>query len=283
MTTSSDPPPPSQVPAPGKSEGIEPVPSQQPSPAPHKDVHLPSVAEPEVSVGRSAAGAERLRHRRNRWAWFLRVLESVGMFVVAVLALGWSVYGLRLSEEAARQQHAEQLLERAARERIISIQQEDIGARRAQNERQLAAALLPEIGCEYNVRQQVALELLAGHAPEQHMIVASLLLRDCPTTTRAARLDADRARSSIVELEQAFLAALDNAREYYDADLKERAAERFYNLATTRLPDRFDKQVDPQELSRARRAFEDGAFSEAADRYSAAFSAVSAAAALPRR
>src|SRR5207249_566679 len=98
-------------------------------------------------------------------------------------------------------------------------------------------------------------------------IIAALLVRDCVKAPKALRdqLDADRARSSLVELEQEFLTGLQNARVYYDANLKERAAERFYKLATAQLPTGYLKQIDLQELERARRAFEDRAFSEAAD------------------
>jgi hypothetical protein len=140
----------------------------------------------------------------------------------------------------------------------------------------LAASLIPFMKCTDDLQRAAALDLIARSAPTHGDRFADLILKNCPAIPATVRMEVSRVReqSRIQQQMNEFSRRLGNAREYKNFG-HDGPAARLFEEASELMPTSLASRVPKDVLEKAKRAFDDGRFAEAADLYEQAFRAVS--------
>lgn len=194
--------------------------------------------------------------------------KSLGALLVGVASVIVSWTAVNVQRSLADSQKANSLQDLAIKQKMYEHQR-DLDAAH------LAVTLIPFIKCNDDLQRASALELLSKDAPSHGVIFGDLLLRKCANLPTLQRNEVTRIkeRSRVQQDADEFFLRLDNAREYKDKG-HDGPAARLFEEARERLPQRYSSKVNREELDKAKRAFDEGRFTEAADRFVMAFRAI---------
>ena len=189
---------------------------------------------------------------------------SIGTLLIGLAGVVVSYVAVRVQSSTAEFQNANARAE-------IQLKQDD---ERIQNEleaRRFAASIVPFMKCTDDQQRTIALGLLD---PRYTKLFAEAISNKCANLTTQARNEIAQIQeqSTVRERVADFLRLVANAREYKNQGFDGPAA-RLFDKAGSSIPDSYRPQVNNEELVEARRAFGDGNFREAADRFDLAFSA----------
>lgn len=194
--------------------------------------------------------------------YFKAFAGSGGTLILGVAALIWSIYSFGI-----QQKHLQNQLE---------MQQKSFARDQDQDRLKLLIALLPYLSCETNERREMSLEALKIYAPEELRLVVPIVEKCAHQSKEVTdHLERIREQGALDDLERQFIQLVNNGRQFHYNGL-EGAAARTFTDASNFLPQSYlTKQiVDSKELEAARKAFYDGEFSEASDRFMLAFKKV---------
>lgn len=157
-------------------------------------------------------------------------------------------------------------------ERDIRLRQANASFQEKTEAARLAASVIQYLKCSDDLQRAAALRLLA---PDHARLFAEVISEKCTNLTPQAKNDIVRfqEQSTIRERASDFQRLLANAREFKNRGFDGPAA-RLFDEASGLVQPPDDLKVNKAALSRARRAFEDGRFSEAADLFAIAFAAL---------
>jgi hypothetical protein len=159
--------------------------------------------------------------------------------------------------------------QRVSGERDIQLKQDNERFQEKTEAARLAASIIPYLKCADDVQQSVSLKLLSA---ENAQLFAQAISAKCVNLAPRAKSEIVRFRdeSALRETAAQFRRLLGNAREFKVKDFDGPAA-RIFDEASALIPGSDDSQVDKEALAKARSAFTDGKFSEAADLFVKAF------------
>jgi len=201
----------------------------------------------------------------TRWTVWAR---SLGVLLVGVasVVVSWTAVGVQRS--VADNQKTNSFED-------LALKHKNFDQQRETDEARLAASLIPFLRCNDDLQRASALQLLSKAAPGYGVLFGELLLQKCPGMSSPQRTEVSdlKKQSGIQKDIQDFAVLLWNARDYNNKG-HDGPAARAFNQASEHIPSVYTSKVNRGELEKARRAFDDGRFSEAADRFKAAFSAI---------
>ena len=190
------------------------------------------------------------------------VLRSVAAILISVASVIVSYVAVRVQSSTAKSQN-----ENARAQ--IQLQQDNAKRQDETERRAFAATMVQFIKCSDDLQRVVALGLVP---PEYTKLFVAAISQKCPNLTSKVRTEIVQIQEQSIDRERVnnFLRLLANARQYKNRGFDGEAA-RLFSAASTLITD--SSKVNTEELSKARQAFGEGKFKEAADRFDAAFSA----------
>jgi hypothetical protein len=198
----------------------------------------------------------------NKWTIWAK---SLGAFLVGIAGVIVSSLAFIVQRSIADNQRANSLEDLALKQKTYMHQRESDEAR-------LAASLIPFLRCNDDVQRAAALRLLSESAPAQGEHFSEILLQKCTRLSPPLRTEVIRIQeqSRIQQEMDDFSLHLSNARAYKNKG-HDGPAARLFAEAGKGIPPRYRSSIEQEELAKARTAFEEGRFSEAADRFVIAF------------
>jgi hypothetical protein len=230
---------------------------------------MPENDEQESSEPSSAAPQAYLETRWTVWA------KSLGVVLIGIASLALGLIGLRIQQSVADVQRS--VAENQKRNSIddLALRQRTFDHQMKTDDARLAASLIPFMKCTDDLQRAAALDLIARSAPAHGQHFSELILKNCPALPKTVRVEVSRVQeqSRIQQQSNEFFLRLGNARDYKNFG-HDGPAARLFEEASKLMPTSIAAKVRKDELEKAKRAFDDGRFAEAADLYQQAFRAV---------
>jgi len=194
--------------------------------------------------------------------------KSLGVILVGIASVIVSWTAVNIQRSVAENQKANSLEDLALKHKTFEHERETDEAR-------LAASLIPLLKCNDDLQRASAFQLLSKQAPSYGVMLGDVILQKCSGLSAPMRTELSRIQeqSRIQQEAQDFSIRLSNAREYKNKGYDGPAA-RLFEEARGLLPERYASKVNKEELEKAKQAFDDGRFTEAADRFVIAFRAI---------
>jgi hypothetical protein len=192
-------------------------------------------------------------------------VKSLGMFLVGIATVLISYAAVRVQRSIAE-------IQRTNGERDIQLKQDNARFQEKTEAARLAASLVQFLKCPDDLQRTTALRLLA---PDHAKLFAEVISDKCTNLTPQAKNDISRfhEQSTIRERVIDFQRLLANAREFKNRGF-DGPASRLFDEASGLIQPSDDTKINKTALARARKAFADGRFSEAADLFVIAFVAI---------
>jgi len=187
------------------------------------------------------------------------------MFLIGVATLLISYTAVRVQRSIAE-------IQRINGERDIQLKQDNARFQEKTEAARLAASLIQFLKCPDDLQRTAALRLLAADSAK---LFAEVISDKCTNLTPQAKNEIRRFHEQSVIRERAseFQRLLANAREFKKRGFDGPAA-RLFDEASGLIQPSDGLKVNNTALSRAKAAFADGRFSEAADLFVIAFAAL---------
>jgi hypothetical protein len=191
--------------------------------------------------------------------------KSFGMLLIGVATTVISLTAVLVQRSIAETQ-------RINAERDIQLKQDNAQFQERTEASRLAASLIPYLKCDDAVQQSAGLKLLA---PKEGNLFGQAIAEKCTNLAPQAKSEIShfREESAVRERTAEFRRLLANAREF-KAKTFDGPAARIFNDASALIPEKDDPNVDKESLAKAKTAFADGRFSEAADLFVKAFRSI---------
>ena len=246
--------------------------ARHPSPGQLDSVILPVMPENEEQVSSQSSAAAPQAYLETRWTVWAK---SLGVVLVGVTGLVLTFIGIRIQRSVADVQRS--VAENQRRNSIddLALRQRTSDHQMKTDDARLAASLIPFMKCTDDLQRAAALDLIARSAPTHGDRFGELILTNCPALPKTVKVEVSRIQeqSRIQQQVNEFSRRLGNARDYKNLG-HDGPAARLFEEASKLMPTSLAPRVRKDELEKAKRAFDDGRFAEAADLYEQAFRVV---------
>jgi tetratricopeptide (TPR) repeat protein len=222
----------------------------------------------EQDLPNSSAGTARRAYPETRFTVWAK---SLGVVLVGIAGVILSFIGLHIQRSVADVQRSVAENQRRNSVDDLALKHQTFDHLTKTDDARLAASLITLLKCNDDLQRAAALELLSRAAPEHGDRFSALVLKHCSGLSSTVKVEVSRLQeqSKIQQQVNEFSVRLGNARDYKNHG-HDGPAARLFNEASRLIP-ASDSRVNKEKLERAKKAFDEGRFDEAADLYVQAF------------